>query len=151
LQLTASSRLAALLAAVALVGCGATSKPKRLLDLQTPMYAFHIEAASCGKLRVVDGGRRLWTENGCDGATSGFVFARMVREAELGAIVKAFSALPHTMPDCSPSAPAVHIFTAREGDVQKTWRVCITDADGQVPEPFASVEAAFGAIAPPGR
>jgi hypothetical protein len=58
-----------------------TPRPKRLLDLETPMFAWHSETAFCGKLRVVDGAHRLWTENGCEGTTTGFVFTRPVAMA----------------------------------------------------------------------
>lgn len=135
-----------LLAAAPLLGGCTNLRPKRLLNLETPMYAWHSETASCGRLRVVDGGHRLWTENGCEGTTTGFVLARAVPPAEFAAIAKAFTELPHEVPDCAPGAPAVDIFTSREGSVQKTWRLCANDPKAAVPAEYAAVEAAFGAI-----
>ncbi len=134
------------LAAASLLGGCTNLRPKRLLDLETPMYAWHSETASCGKLRVIDGAHRLWTEKGCEGTTTGFVYARVVPKAEFEAIAKAFGELPHEVPDCAPGAPAVDIFTSREDNVQRTWRLCSSDNKAPIPEHYAAIEAAFGAV-----
>jgi hypothetical protein len=139
-------RLLATIASVMLVSGCATQHPRRLLDLETPMYAWHSESASCGKLRVVDGARRLWLESGCEGTTTGFVRGPTISPSAFAAIVKAFAGLPHQVPDCAPGAMSVDIFTSREDNVQKTWRLCPGDATERVPEDFGAVEAAFKAL-----
>ena len=132
------------LALVALAtACVSTVQPKRLLDLDVPVYAWHVETSSCGSLQVVDGQGRLWNEHGCEGTSSGFVRGRTLSSKEQQAIASAFAKFPSTTQPCNMGEASVNIFTSRIGNVQKTWRLCPSDTRAPLPEPFASVAGAF--------
>jgi len=108
------------LALVALAtACVSTVQPKRLLDLDVPVYAWHVETSS------------------------GFVRGRTLSSKEQQAIASAFAKFPSTTQPCNMGEASVNIFTSRIGNVQKTWRLCPSDTRAPLPEPFASVAGAF--------
>ena len=82
------------LAALNLAACG----PKKFSDLPTPYFGASFQEGYCSSSVVVDGSRRVWSESGCEAASSGLIQGATVASSRFDWLTTQFNDLPPPKP-----------------------------------------------------
>lgn len=117
-------------------------------DLPRPALVRTLSKGVCGTTVALDARQQLWSEGGCENGPTGLWSRHRATDAAAQRLHAAYEPLlsgfecaPEFDESGAPLSSAVTYWLFDEGDVRQ-WSSCETDGG----EPFASLEAAFGAL-----
>lgn len=133
------------LAALVLAACG----PKKFGDLTRPYFAASFPFSFCSSNIAIDGNRRVWSEQGCEADSSGYMQGATVSASRIDWLTTNFNGLPLPPPKtCTGGGPPDGGAEVREvvlfrGTADRTdeWVVCTRN--GAADPPYDSLVAFF--------